>query len=60
MTDETQILRARQHLHEGEKLVIALQEAIDEQEALGQSAEATRRLLSEVLVTCERMRCRCS
>ena len=60
MPDEPQILRARQHLHEGEKLAVALREAIDEQEAHGQPTEATRRLLSEVLVTCERMRCRCS
>ena len=59
MHDQAQMERARQHLQNGEKLVMALKEAIGEQEAEGKSTEATERLLQEMLTTLDRMRNLC-
>ena len=48
--------RAREHLREGERLVAALREMIDEQNAVGVSTETTERLLRTTLNTLDRLR----
>lgn len=48
--------RAREHLREGERLVASLREMIDEQNAVGVSTEATKRLLRTTLDTLDRLR----
>jgi hypothetical protein len=59
MNAQAQMERARQHLQEGERLIIALRDMIGEQEAEGRSTEAYERLLRGVLNTLERMRTYC-
>jgi hypothetical protein len=51
--------RAREHLREGERLVAALREMIDEQNAAGASTETTERLLRTTLSTLDRLRTNC-
>ena len=48
--------RARDHVREGERLVAALREMIDEQNAVGVSSEPTERLLRAALNTLDRLR----
>jgi hypothetical protein len=48
--------RALQHLHEGERLVVTLRDAIAQQKSEGQSTETTERLLQAMLTTLDRMR----
>jgi hypothetical protein len=48
--------RVRQHIQDGERLVTALKDLIDEQEADGSSTGATECLLRNVLINLDRMR----
>jgi hypothetical protein len=56
MDPENRTDRAREHLREGERLVAALREMIDEQNAVGVSTESTERLLRTTLSTLDRLR----
>jgi hypothetical protein len=56
MEPQGQTERAREHLREGERLVVALREMIDEQEAAGVSSELTEQLLRRTLNTLDRLR----
>ena len=58
MEPQNQADRAREHVREGECLVAALREMIDEQSAVGVSTEATERLLRTTLSTLDRLRSR--
>jgi hypothetical protein len=56
MEPQNQVDRAVAHMREGERLVAALREMIDEQNAVGASTEATERLLRTTLSTLDRLR----
>ena len=56
MESQNRTERAREHLREGERLVAALREMIDEQNAVGASTEPTERLLRTTLNTLDRLR----
>ena len=56
MEPQSQTERAREHLREGERLVAALREMIDEQQAVGVSSELTEQLLRRTLNTLDRLR----
>ena len=56
MDSQNRTDRARAHLREGERLVAALREMIDEQNAVGVSTESTERLLRRTLDTLDRLR----
>ena len=56
MESKNRTERAREHLREGERLVAALREMIDEQNAVGVSTEPTERLLRTTLNTLDRLR----
>jgi hypothetical protein len=56
MEPQNRTERAREHLREGERLVAALREMIDEQNAGGVSTETTERLLRSTLDTLDRLR----
>ena len=56
MEPQNRTERAREHLREGERLVAALREMIDEQNAVGVSTESTDRLLRTTLNTLDRLR----
>lgn len=56
MEPQNRTERAREHLREGERLVAALREMIDEQNAVGASTETTERLLRSTLSTLDRLR----
>lgn len=56
MEPQSQTERAREHLREGERLVAALREMIDEQHAVGVSSQLTERLLRTTLNTLDRLR----
>ena len=56
MEPQNQADRAREHVGEGECLVAALRELIDEQNAAGVSTESTERLLRTTLSTLDRLR----
>lgn len=59
MDAQMQAERARQHLQEGERLVIELRQMLVEQETEGRSTDATERLLQTMLSTLQRMRSYC-
>ena len=56
MQPQNRTERAREHLQEGERLVVALREMIDDQNAVGASTEMTERLLRSTLSTLDRLR----
>jgi hypothetical protein len=56
MEPQNQADRVVEHMREGERLVAALREMIDEQNAVGVSTESTERLLRTALSTLDRLR----